>query len=321
MARYTQLDEKDIQEIARNYNLVVEDFAPIEGGAGNSSYLLHTQQGNYVLTVFDDKTLAYVVSLGKLLLLLAEYEFPTTRLLVSAQGNIAIVYKGKPVIVKEYITGHVCADLDTTMLLRAGAVMARLHQIPAPDFLPRKHSYGRQLFASVIDQDIDPVYESYLAEMCAYLDERIPPALPVGLIHGDLFYDNVLFESRDFKAIIDFEEACHYYKVFDIGMGIVGLCAEGTTVALDKAQALVAGYQQVRLLEESEKEALQLFVEYAAIATSYWRFWKYHIHTTMVEKADKHWQMVRLAQGINAIPQTRFSEIVFNDRVRTRNRE
>jgi len=141
--------------------------------------------------------------------------------------------------------------------------------------------------------------------------------LPIGLIHGDLFYDNVLFKRKNFRAIIDFEEACHYYKGFDIGMGILGLCTEGTAVALDKAQALVAGYQQVRLLEESEKETLQLFVEYAAIATSYWRFWKYHIHTPMVEKVDKHWQMVRLAQGINAKSQTRFLEAVFNDRDRT----
>ena len=321
VARYTQLQENDIQEIIRNYNLVVVGFAPIEGGASNSNYLLHTQQGKHVLTVFDDKTLAYVVSLGQLLLLLAEYEFPTTRLLVPTQGNIAIVYRGKPVLVKVYIPGQVYTDLDTTMLLQAGAAMARLHQIPAPDFLPSKHSYGRQLFATVIGRDIDPVYESWLAERCAYLDQCIPPGLPIGLIHGDLFYDNVLFKRKNFRAIIDFEEACHYYKAFDIGMGILGLCAEGTTVALDKAQALVAGYQQVRLLEESEKETLQLFIEYAAIATSYWRFWKYHIHTPMVEKADKHWQMVRLAQEINAKPQTRFLEAVFNDRARTSDRE
>ncbi len=313
MARYIQLQENDIQEIARNYNLAVAGFAPIEGGAGNSSTLLKAQQGDYVLTVFDEKTLADVVNLGQLLLLLAAYEFPATRLLAPTQGNIAIVYKGKPVLVKAYIPGQVCADLDETMLLQAGAAMARLHQIPAPDFLPYNHSYGRQLFATAVGRDIDPDYESWLAERDAYLNQHIPPELPIGLIHGDLFYDNVLFERKNLKAIIDFEEACHYYKGFDIGMGILGLCAEGTTIALAKAQALVAGYQQVRLLEESEKETLQLFVEYAAVATSYWRFWKYHIHTPLVEKADKHWQMVRLAQGINAIPQKKFLEAVFNE--------
>ena len=81
------------------------EFEPIEGGAGNSSCLLRTRQGNYVLTVFDDKTLAYVVRLGKLLLLLAEYEFPTTRRLSSVKGEKVTVYKAKPVMLKAYIAG------------------------------------------------------------------------------------------------------------------------------------------------------------------------------------------------------------------------
>lgn len=116
-----------------------------------------------------------------------------------------------------------------------------------------------------------------------------------------MFYDNVLFDRKKFKAIIDFEEACCYYKVFDLGMGIVGLCTESTTVALDKARDLVSGYQQVQKLEDIEKETLQLFVEYAATATSYWRFWKYRIDTPGAEKPDKHWQMVRLTEGVNDI--------------------
>ncbi|MCP4660070.1 MAG: phosphotransferase [bacterium] len=136
--------------------------------------------------------------------------------------------------------------------------------------------------------------------------------MPRGLIHGDLFYDNVLFERKKFRAIIDLELACRHYKAFDLGMGIVGLCAEGSTVALDKAWALVAGYQQVRMLEEREKEALQLFAEYAATATSSWRFWKHNIDAPDAEKADRYRQMVRLAEEIGAIPKARFLRTVFN---------
>ena len=312
MARYTQLQENDVQQIAIDFNLVVASFAPLEGGAGNSSYLRHTQQADYVLTIFEEKTLTEVASLGQLLLLLAESEFPTTRLLIPTQGNIAIPYRGKPLLVKAYIQGQVFADLDATKLLQAGAAMSRLHQIPAPDFLSRNHAYGRQVFSTVIGLDIDPVYESWLAGRQSYLAQHIPSGLPIGLIHGDLFYDNILFERENLRAIIDFEEACRYYKVFDIGMAILGLCTEEDTIALEKARALVAGYQQIRRLEESEKETLQLFVEYAAIATSYWRFWKYHIDKPMAEKADKHRQMMRLAKGVNAIPKTRFLQAVFD---------
>lgn len=312
MARYMQLQENDIQEIASNYSLTVVNFEPMEGGAANSSYLLQTRQGCYVLTVFDDKSWADVISIGRLLLWLAAYKFPTTRLLSPTRGGIATMYRGKPVLLKTYIVGRVCQDLNETMLGRIGAAMARLHQVPAPDFLPNNHPYGRQIFATVIGQNINSEYESWLAGRLAHLEQHLPPELPQGLIHGDLFYDNVLFEKNEFRAIIDFEEACRYYKGFDLGMGILGLCAEKTTVALDKARRLVMGYQQVRMLEAREKEALQLFVEYAAIATSFWRFWKYHIHTPIAEKANAHLQMVRLAEEIAATPKARFWEAVFN---------
>ena len=311
MARYAQLQKKDIREIAGNYDLALIKYEPIEGGAGNSSYLLRTRQGNYVLTVFDDKAPAYVVRMGQLLLLLAEYEFPTTPLLPPTKGGIISMYTDKPVMLKAYIAGQVVKDLDETMLCQVGAAMARLHQLPAPDFLPDKHPYGLQVFSNVIGQNINPDYETWLAKRLAYLEEHIPPGLPYGLIHGDLFYDNVLFEEKKLKAIIDFEEACRYYKGFDLGMGILGLCAENTTVMLEKARALVKGYQQIRMLEKREKDTLLLLVEYAAIATSCWRFWKYHIHTPLVAKADEHRQMMHLAEDVATIPKARFGEVVF----------
>ncbi len=222
------------------------------------------------------------------------------------------MYRDKPVMVKAYIAGQVCKDLDETMLCQVGAAMARLHQLPVPDFLPDKHPYGLQVFPSVIGQNINPDYETWLGKRLAYLEQHIPPGLPYGLIHGDLFYDNVLFEEKKFKAIIDFEEACRYYKGFDLGMGILGLCVENTTVMLDKARALVRGYQQIRMLEKREKDTLLLFVEYAAIATSCWRFWKYHIQMPLVGKADKHWQMMHLAEDVATIPKARFWEVVFS---------
>ncbi|MCH8275266.1 MAG: homoserine kinase [Armatimonadetes bacterium] len=311
MSRNTPLQQHDIHKLAGKYALTEVGFEPIEGGA-NSSYALHTHQGDYVLTVFDEKSWADVVKIGQLLLLLADCEFPTTRLVPPTKGGLATMYRDKPVMLKEYIVGHVFKDLDKTMVSQVGVAMARLHQVPAPDFLPDKHPYGLQVFSRVIDRNINPTYESWLAEQLAYLARSIPSHLPRGLIHGDMFYDNVLFEGRELRAIIDFEEACHYYGVFDLGMGIVGLCADETTIALDRARALVNGYQQVKCIEEREKEALQLFVEYAATATSYWRFWAYQIYTPTARKANKYRQMVGLAEEVRAIPKERFLEAIFD---------
>lgn len=108
MAQYIQLQKNDIQRIANHHGLIVVDFKPIEGGASNSSYVLKTPQNRYVLTVFDEKTVAYVVKLGQLLLFLAKYDFTTTRLLLLPTEEVTLIYRQKPVMLKTYISGQVC---------------------------------------------------------------------------------------------------------------------------------------------------------------------------------------------------------------------
>ena len=310
MAVYTQLQENEIRKIGADYGLTIVDFAPIEAGASNSNYLLHTQQGDYVLTFFGDKTLAHANKLGQLLLLLAEHEFPTTRLLHPVKGGLTTMHKGKAVMLKAHIVGEMYQDLDEAMLRQIGAMMARLHQLPVPDFVPNGLSSGWQCLPDIVDQNVDPEYEAWIAKRLAELARRLPRELSRGLIHGDIFYDNVLFVGKKLAAIIDLEEATSYYKVFDLGMGIVGSCCGKSTVVLAKARALVDGYQQIRALEGKEKRALQLFIEYAATIVSCWRFWKYHIDTPIAEKADKHRQMRRIAKEIRGIPQARFLDAV-----------
>jgi len=311
MANYTALQKPEIHELAKQYDLSVTTYSPIEGGAGNSSYLLETQLGKFVLTVFEIG-LERVTILEKLLLLLDEYDFPTTRLLGLAQGGRITSIQGKPVMVKPYIPGRVVKDLDETMLGQIGMAMGRLHQIPDADNLPDNHVYGLQTFPNVIGHNIDLAYETWLAERYAFLKKSIQPELPRGLIHGDVFYDNVLFAGKEFQAIIDFEEACQYFKVFDLGMGIVGSCTDGNRINLEKVQALVAGYQQVRTLEKEERDSLQLFVEYAAIATSSWRYWNYYINIPNNEKANLHLEMFQIAENAQAISPARFLEAVFS---------
>ena len=312
MARYTVLEEQDIDEIGRYYDLSIDAFEPLVGGAGNSSYFVTAENKSYVLTVFDDKSLAQVAQLASLLGHLAANVFSTTRI-VSPQDNKdpVMLFEDKPVLVKEYIAGEVYPQLDESMLGQAGSAMAALHQVAALDFLPQEHPYGKQVFPLVFDANIDPEYEAWLAERCVYLDENLPAKLPKRLIHGDLFYDNILFESGELKALIDFEEACHYFRAFDIGMGIVGMCVENGKIKLNKAKAFVRGYQGVEELQAAEKDSLQLFVEYAAIATSYWRFWKYNIHEPMLDKAQLHREMVVIADQVRAIPRGDFVAALF----------
>ncbi|MEK6221018.1 MAG: phosphotransferase, partial [Chloroflexota bacterium] len=127
----------------------------------------------------------------------------------------------------------------------------------------------------------------------------------------DLFYDNMLFQDDELVALIDFEEACAYYRIFDLGMAILGLCSEEGSLSLPKARSLVKGYQVGNQISQNEIEALQVFVEYAAVATSFWRYWKYNIHHPLPDKKDGHWETVQIADFVKAIPAHEFIETVF----------
>lgn len=320
MATYTQLNEQDIHLLAENYDLKIVAFSSLDGGNGNSSYILKTQQASYVLTVCDDKEFDEVFKMGQLLLFLEAHNVPCNRLISPVNSKIITTFstadRVKPVMLKDYIEGQVIEELDETMLSQVGRQAARLNQIPPPDYLSTNHPYGRQFFSRIMGLNIDTKYEYWMAKEIDYLDKNIAKNLPCGLIHGDLFYDNLLFNSLssmpgELKAIIDFEEACHYYLIFELGMGILGTCVNDITVDLDKARALVSGYEEVRPLTKIEKESLQLFVRYAAVATSYWRFNKYNIEEPNKERASHHLQMMQIAKVVGEISKTHFFDAIF----------
>lgn len=308
---YTQLNENDICEIAAQYNLIVTGFKQMTGGSTNSSYEIETQRGRFVLTLFEERTPDQIIELGQLLLLLEQHRFPTTRLVRPNDGGITTRYQGKPIMLKAYVAGQVCEKLDRSMLHQVGTAMAKLHQVPVPDFLTNRWPYGSQKFAVIQSQNIDTKYTRWITRRLPYLEKQRPQGLPGGLVHGDVFYDNVLFENTKLAAIIDFEDALRHDMVFDLGMGIVGLCRAGTKVVLEKAQALVQGYQQIRKLQERERNALQWCVEYAATTISCWRFWKYHIAEPDATKFDKHWPMVHTAEELRGISESIFLSTIF----------
>ncbi|OVE79899.1 hypothetical protein BVY01_01295, partial [bacterium I07] len=213
-------------------------------------------------------------------------------------------------ILKRYFQGEVCPELDFRMLNQLGAMLARLHQIPSPEYLPKTFPYGLDYFETLPSSFSGCAFAKWLINKQDYLINTIDSRLPRGLVHGDVFYDNVLFSTNhQLMAVIDFEEACQYYKVFDLGMCIVGTCANRGEISLSKAKAFIDGYQSIKSLQESEKAALQVFAEYGAVATSFWRFRQHHVLKPDKNKANRYHEMKALADSIHLISGDEFRKI------------
>ena len=311
MAVYTQLKKVEIQVIAKDYALDVLDFKPLSGGSENSNFLVTALQGNYVFSVLEELGFPDANKLVQLLLLLKEHKFPTPRIVIPVHGEPVKLVRGKPVLIKKYIDGTVFRDLKKSMLNQVGAALARLHQIPLPSFLSQRLPYGVSHYPTIKGRNIDPEYEAWASEKFAIFKREIPSGLPWGLIHSDLFFSNVLFKGDQLIAIIDFMDAFPYFLVYDLGMGVIGLCCQNSVINMGKARALIDGYQNIRPLKKREIDFLQFFTEYAATAVSGWRFWSFHFDKPSSAKSDKHLEMKHLAEEIRKIPKEEFINVIF----------
>lgn len=310
MALYTRLERRAVEGLARRFGIGdPTTFSVMDGGLENTSYCIETSSQRYVLTVWDQKSLQQATSLANLLVYLIDQGIRTSRVVVSPVEPIVILHDKKPVMLKRYIDGDVTPELTGNILVQLGEEMARLHGISAPPYVPRSFPYGRRCFSEVINSNQSHSYLGWLSRKVGYLQKRLPQHLPMALIHGDVFFDNVIVQGDRLLAIIDFEEACHYYRGFDLGMAIVGACREGSGISFEKAKQLLLGYQKVITLRSIEREALQTFAVYAATATSFWRFRQYHLRRPEPRLYDQHVEMQSLADTISEYPDSCFMEL------------
>ena len=281
----------------------------MEGGLENTSYCVETSAGRYVLTLWNQKSLRHATDLANLLVYLNDHGIRTSRVVVPSGEPSVVLHDGIPVMLKRFVDGGVTANLTGNLLAQLGGEIARLHKIPAPSYVPQSFLYGRSHFTEVTDSSLDHAYLQWLSEKSDYLEKRIPQDLPLALIHGDVFFDNVIVQGDELMAIIDFEEACHYYRNFDLGTVIVGSCRGRRGISFKKARQFMRGYQEETTLQAAERGTLKVFAVYAAVATSFWRFRQYHLRRPEPRLYDTHVEMQTLADSICEYPESRFAEL------------
>ena len=310
MALYARLDRAAVAGLARRFGIDdITVFSVMDGGRENSNYCLETSSGKYVLTLCDQKSLKQATNLANLLVYLTDRGIRTSRVVVPPKEPIVILHDEKPVMLKHHVDGDIATNLTGDLLVQLGEEMARLNEISAPSYLPESFPYGRSYFPEVIDSNLDHAFIDWLAEKNSYLQEQIPQNLPMTLIHGDVFFDNMIVKGGQLMAIIDFEEACHYYRSFDLGMVLIGACRNRQGISFRKARQFLRGYQNDMTLPSVERESLQAFAVYAAVATSFWRFKQYHLVRPDPRLYDEHVEMQTLADTISEYPESSFKEL------------
>ncbi len=245
------------------------DVSPLRGGTANVSFLLDAAE-RVIVTFCVNLTVQQVERLADLVEHLAQHGLLTNRLLRSRRGGLVHIVEGVPVIVKTFIEGTALSVVDEARAHRIGGVLARLHQIPVPPGIVTDHAMNLEAMARMAEEADDPTFSGWLIPaLRAFPNDW--GELPTGIVHGDLGPDN-LIEVRDGSLIpIDFEEACRYPLVFDIGMSLVGL-ANVNCLTPQTAGSLLAGYEAERELGSQERAFVPTMLEHSSAMTACWRY-------------------------------------------------
>jgi len=310
MAKLTILDQKDIAAIGDKYQLQIDRWAPIDGGDANSSFLLNSPDDEYVLTVYEKKSKPAVEQVALMLNHLAEHEYFTNQIIITEDGRSVVDYRGKSVILKTWVPGDTLRDVKQEDYRAIGKAIAELHQIPAPDFLPKVHSFGLRYMPEALGHGVDGEYEAWLADKINYLQTHFPAHLPRALIHSDLFDDNIIYHQGQFQAIIDFGDACYYYKAYDLGSVLFGACMENGKLDFVQAKEVITGYQEICELEAGERAAIQYSSVYAGAAISAWHYVNHNVRGLDDAKKNKYKLAAQRTEHLFRIPQTKFKTIL-----------
>jgi len=314
MAIYTKVDLGQLKELAAQFAIEVESFKAMGFGSANSNYVLTAKdEQKYILSIAEEMPREHVEVTTRVLNWLDDHKFRTARAFKTINGDWSLPFQGKTLTLRSFIHGKVELSLSEGMLGEVGEELATLHRIELPEFLPTQHIYKLAKFTNTIGKGVDPDFERWLEQRLEMLNERIDPKLPKGLIHGDLFADNIIFDERKLEAFIDFEMVCHHYLVYDLGMAVAGLCSRNLELDLEKLTALVQSYMFFRDMDDNEIELLQTFAELAAVHTANWRFWKFNFDSPTPSKKNKHLEMKTLADNIRKIPKEVFLESIFHE--------
>ncbi|ADP72582.1 homoserine kinase [Rhodomicrobium vannielii ATCC 17100] len=274
MAVYTEVSVEDLDALLAKYDIgQVLAFKGIAEGVENSNFYLGTDKAQYILTLYEKRVAAGDLPffLG-LMEHLAQKGVNCPLPVHDLDGRILQTLAGKPAAFVTFLPGYSLKRPQPVHCHSLGEAIARLHLAGRDFALHRDNALSvagwQELFAS-IEGLADRLVPKISVSLIRHLDDiaaHWPSNLPRGVIHADLFPDNVFFLDNRVSGLIDFYFACNDLFAYDLAICMNAWCFElDGAFNVTKARALFAGYNSVRALDEAEVAALPLLAKGAAI--------------------------------------------------------
>jgi len=274
MSVYTTVTQDELREWLKNYYSlgVLTNLQGIASGIENTNYFVTTSHGRFVLTLFEKIPAADLPFYIDLMAHLARHGIPCPSPIATLQNGFLNQLQAKPACIVSCLKGVSMTAPSPTHCAQVGEMLANMHlagqSYPARMPNPRGPAWWRatalQIMPKLNTEDV-----ALLSEELRFQSLYRHEDLARGVIHADLFRDNVLFDADQLAGVIDFYYACDDAWLYDLAITVNDWCVTAqSTLALSSMQTMLKAYHAVRPLSAIERGAWPVMLRAAAL-----RFW------------------------------------------------
>ncbi len=274
MAVYTDVEADDLNKFLADYALGdLLSYKGIAEGVENSNFLVRTTSGHYILTLYEKR-----VAAGDVPFFLGLMEHLAARGVICPQpvksrnGETLRSLCGRPAAIVTFLNGLWIRRPDARHCAAVGEALAKMHLAGADFAGKRKNALSvggwRPLYVQAGDRadSVQPGLRDAIASELDHLEKNWPRDLPEGVIHADLFPDNVFFLGQKLSGLIDFYFACTDALAYDVAICLNAWCFEPDhSYNVTKGRELLAAYMRTRPLSAAELDAIPLLARGSAL--------------------------------------------------------
>jgi homoserine kinase type II len=274
MAVYTDVADDELRAFIALYDIgEVLSCKGIAEGVENSNFLVTTERGNFILTLYEKRVapqdLPFFIALMEHL---ARDGVACPTPLKGRDGIALRELCGRPAALVTFLAGMWPRRIQPFHCAAVGGALAALHRAGANFGMTRRNDLSvagwRRLYETCRCRatEVHPGLADELGAELGLLEAEWPRELPAGVIHADLFPDNVFFRDRDVSGLIDFYFACTDFLAYDLAICLNAWCFEADgSLNVTKARVLIGGYRRARPLSMAELAALPLLARGSAL--------------------------------------------------------
>jgi homoserine kinase type II len=274
MAVYTHVEEEELEAFLKGYDVgEIRSFKGIAEGVQNTNYLLGTNKANFILTLYErGSDLSELPFFLKLMEHLANKGVACPIPIPAKDGNQLNKLCDRPAAIVSFLDGVSVSKPTAHHCAEVGRGLARMHKAVADFDGHRANSLAHAGWRSLAEECLHAAdaVQAGLADIIekelSFLDDHWPEGLPSGVIHADLFPDNVFFLNNDLSGLIDFYFACNDTFMYDLAICMNAWCFEKDgSFNATKARRLTTAYGKERPYTDAEIQALPTLARGAAL--------------------------------------------------------